>query len=90
MHTFLIAKDQCISDTHTIVNLQGKPGMKYAVSIQFTNKPRRAKFAEGWPGTPEENITRLSDAGFIMDSLQPKCRNCDRKLALIATFHLMR
>lgn len=80
MNTFLIAKEQNISKTHTIVNLQGKTGMKYAVNIQFTDKPRRARFSEGWPKTPEENMVRLTEAGFIMDSLQPKCRNCDRML----------
>ena len=45
MNTHLIAKEQAVSDTHTIVNLQGKVDMKYSVSIQFSDKPRRAAFA---------------------------------------------
>lgn len=76
MNTYLIAKEQAVSDTHTIVNLQGKIDMKYAVSIQFSDKPRRAAFAEGWPKTKEENIERLAEAGFILDRMVQKCSNC--------------
>ncbi|KAK3707830.1 hypothetical protein LTR37_011832 [Vermiconidia calcicola] len=76
MQTYLIAKEQQVSDTHTIVNLQGKADQKYVVSIQFGAKPRRAKFAEGWPSSPEENLTRLVEAGWPMDRMVPKCDNC--------------
>ena len=79
MNTHLIAKQQEVADTHTIVNLQGAIDQKYAVSIQFTAKPRRAKFAEGWPESKEDNLARLSEAGFILDRMVPKCTNCDRK-----------
>ena len=77
MNTHLIAKEQTISDTHTIVNLQGMIDQKYAVSIQFTDKPKRAAFAEGWPKDKEDNITRLAEAGFILDGMVQKCSNCD-------------
>lgn len=77
MNTFLIAKEQAIADTHTIVNLQGKSGLKYVVSFQFSAKPKRAKFAEGWPTSPEDNMTRLEEAGFVMDGLVMKCSNCN-------------
>jgi hypothetical protein len=80
MNTYLVAKEQQVSDTHTIVNLQGATGQKYVLSFQFSSRPRRAKFAEGWPSTPEENMSRLAEAGFVMDSLIPKCSNCDGKL----------
>ena len=79
MNTFLIAKKQDIADTHTIVNLQGQPDQKYVLSFQKSAKPRRAKFAEGWPETPEENLVRLAEAGFVMDSLVTKCSNCGGK-----------
>jgi hypothetical protein len=79
MNTYLIAKEQQVSDTHIIVNLQGKGDQTYVVSIQFSNKPRRAKFAEGWPNTPEDNMVRLAEAGFPMDRMVPKCDNCGRK-----------
>ena len=75
--TFLIAKEQAISVTHTIVNLGGKPGQKFVVSIQWTDKPRRAKFAEGWPDSKEENVARLVEAGFILDGFVTKCDNCN-------------
>ena len=76
MKTYLIAKKQDISATHTIVNLQGKNDQTYSVSIQFSQKPRRAKFAEGWPTDAEENMTRLPEAGFIMDRMEQQCSNC--------------
>lgn len=74
--THLIAKEQEISETHTIVNLQGKTGCKYVVSFQLSDKPRRPKFAAGWPSSKEENLQRLQDAGYIMDGMKPKCGNC--------------
>lgn len=76
MNTFIIAKEQVIADTHTIINFQGKPGQKYVVSYQFSAKPKRAKFAEGWPTTPDDNRIRLSEAGIVMDGLVQKCTNC--------------
>ncbi|CAK3951672.1 DNA-binding HEXBP [Lecanosticta acicola] len=77
MNTRLIAKEQELSAAHTIINFQGKPDMKYVVSIQWSDKPKRAKFAEGWPSSTEENLLRLAEAGFIVDSLVPKCSNCN-------------
>jgi hypothetical protein len=79
MNTYLIGKEQQVADTHTIFNLQGKGDQTYVVSIQFTNTPRRAKFAEGWPTSVEQNMTRLAEAGFPMDRMVPKCDNCGRK-----------
>ena len=77
MNTYLIAKEQPISDMHTIVNLQGKQDLKFVVSFQWSDKPRRAKFAEGWPESKEDNLTRLAEAGFVMDGLKMKCSNCN-------------
>ncbi|EME77079.1 uncharacterized protein MYCFIDRAFT_180412 [Pseudocercospora fijiensis CIRAD86] len=72
----IIAKEQTIADTHTIINLQGKSGMKYVVSYQFSDKPKRAKFSAGWPASQEDNRTRLAEAGVVMDGLVLKCGNC--------------
>ncbi|KAK4626220.1 DNA-binding protein HEXBP [Fulvia fulva] len=77
MNTYLIAKEQPVSDMHTIVNLQGKQELRYVVSFQWSDKPRRAKFAEGWPESKEDNLTRLAEAGFVMDGLKMKCTNCN-------------
>ena len=77
MNIHLIAKEQEIAASYTIVNFQGVKDLKYVVSFQFSAKPKRAKFAEGWPATPEENMERLVEAGIVMDSYVPKCRRCE-------------
>ncbi|KAK5112715.1 hypothetical protein LTR62_003813 [Meristemomyces frigidus] len=77
MHTYLIARKQEVASNHTIVNLQGVGDQEFVVSVQFTNKPRRAKFAEGWPESPEDNLHRLSKAGLPMDRYEQKCHNCN-------------
>lgn len=77
MNTHLIAKEQELAESFTIVNFQGVKDLKYVVSFQFSDKPRRAKFAEGWPASPEENLARLAEAGIVMDSFVEKCRRCD-------------
>jgi len=77
MNIHIIAKEQSISDTMTIVNLQGKKDCKYVVSFQYGYKPSRPRFAAGWPLSAEDNFVRLMDAGYVKDSLIPKCRNCD-------------
>ena len=78
MKTHLIAKAQEVKDTHTIVNLQGKIDQEFVVSIQFSDKPRRAAFATGWPENAADNLVRLAKAGMVMDRLVTKCHNCDR------------
>lgn len=85
MNTHLIAKKQEIPGTFTIVDLQGNVGREFVVSFQFTEKPRRAKFAEGWPSSKEENLERLKNSGLPVESGVPKCRNCDRKLSFLCT-----
>ncbi|KAK3657840.1 hypothetical protein LTR56_002219 [Elasticomyces elasticus] len=77
MNTHLIAKQQEVGKTHTIVNLQGKEDQEYVVSIQFSAKPRRAAFADGYPSSQEENLTRLAKAGFPVNNFQQVCKNCD-------------
>ncbi|TKX20844.1 putative nucleic acid binding protein 22 [Elsinoe australis] len=73
----LVAKEQPIADTKTICNLQGKRDCTYVVSFQAGYKPTRPKFASGWPTSAEDNMTRLADAGYVMDRGIPKCGNCD-------------
>ena len=77
MNTYLIARQQEVSDLHTIANLQGAVDQKYTVSIQFSQQPRRAKMALAWPSSPAENMERLAEAGFPIDSLKVKCMNCN-------------
>ena len=60
----------------TIVNLQGKTDCKYVIGYYFSIKPKRAKFAQGFPTSEEENFERLKDAGEAMENVIPVCRNC--------------
>lgn len=62
--------------TQTLVNLQGKLDCKYEVGFYFSNKPRRAILAQGWPSSTDENFKRLEDAGTPMDRGVPKCQRC--------------
>lgn len=63
----------------TSVNLQGKGDCEYVIGYYYSPKPKRAKFAEGFPSSPEENLERLKDAGTPMQHVLPFCYNCDRK-----------
>ena len=76
MNFHLIAKKQKVSQTHTIVNLQGKGDQGYVVSFQFGAKPKRKKAEEGWPESAEDNILRLAEAGLVLDRLVALCGNC--------------
>lgn len=76
-------------DTMTIVNLQGKIDCKYTVTFAFSPKPRNAKIAERWPNSPEENLARLGDAGFVLDRMIPKCENCGGKLTHLSSCQQM-
>ncbi|KAK5735184.1 hypothetical protein LTR17_008352 [Elasticomyces elasticus] len=77
MNTYLIAKQQEVGKTHTIVNFQGKEDQEYVVSIQFSAKPRRAAMADSYPSSPEDNLVRLAKAGFPMSNNLQICRNCE-------------
>ena len=76
MNFHIIAMKQEISDTHTIINLQGEKDQEYALSFQLSDKPRRAINVDRWPATPEENLERLEKAGFVVDGFVTKCHNC--------------
>lgn len=77
LQTHLVAKEaEKPSDVHTIVNLQGQPDQKFIISFQHSLKPKRAKFATGYPETEDENFERLQSAGFVMDRMVDKCFNC--------------
>jgi len=73
---FLVAVEREVSDVMTIVNFQGKIDCRYHLQPHFSLKPRRAAFAQFWPKSPEENMERLKESGFMMDRGVPKCDNC--------------
>jgi hypothetical protein len=75
---FLIAKQQEVAANMTIVDLIGTPECEFVLSIQLSDKPRRAKFAQGWPESKEQNLVRLASTGYVEDRGVPLCRNCDQ------------
>lgn len=77
LRTWLIARQQEVSPTHTIVNIQGQADQEFVVSFQYGLAPRRAKTADSWPKTVEENLERLKRAGFVRDRMVPLCHNCN-------------
>ncbi|KAK4456946.1 hypothetical protein QBC42DRAFT_189805, partial [Cladorrhinum samala] len=63
--------------TLTNMDLQGKVGKKYTVTYRLQFQPQRPREREGWPKSEEENYERLADAGELVPSYVPKCKNCD-------------
>lgn len=64
----------------TLVNLQGIEDQKYVVRLQRGAKPRRSGLISGLlAATPQENLDRLDEAGFVMDGLKPYCARCKQK-----------
>jgi hypothetical protein len=90
LSVYLIAKQQDIAPNMTIVDLVGNAKRHFVLSVQLSPKPRRAKLAQGWPESPEQNLERLSSAGFVQDCGVPMCGNCGelghiRKVSFVPT-----
>ncbi|OSS43963.1 hypothetical protein B5807_11455 [Epicoccum nigrum] len=73
---FLIAKKQEVAPNMTVIDMLGNPDRKYVLTVQLSDKPRRAKLKEGWPENAEQNKERLASAGFLQDRGVPLCSNC--------------
>ncbi|KAH4029336.1 hypothetical protein HBI70_193480 [Parastagonospora nodorum] len=73
---YLIAKKQDIAANMTIVDLIGNAKRENVLSVQLSAKPRRAKMAQGWPESPEQNLERLASCGYVEDIGVPLCGNC--------------
>ncbi|KAK4224734.1 hypothetical protein QBC38DRAFT_511585 [Podospora fimiseda] len=65
-----------VSGTLTNMDLQGNIKKKYTVSYRFQFNPQRPREREGWPKDEAESFERLADAGELVPSFIPKCRNC--------------
>lgn len=74
---WLIGLERQLIDVFTNMDLQGNAGKTYSISYRFSDKPERPREIEGWPKGEEEILARLDDAGEVVDSGKPKCRNCD-------------
>jgi len=70
-----------IPPTQTIVDLQGNEDKKYTVTFQKGLTGRRARLAQDgrYPKDNDENAERLANAGFVKESFELMCRNCNRK-----------
>lgn len=60
----------------TNMDLQGNMGKKWSVSYRFSDKPERPVEADGWPGSREEILARLDDAGDPSNSGKSRCSRC--------------
>lgn len=69
----------------TIVDLVGNVDRKYVIGFYFSQKPRRVSAVETFPKTPEENLERLQNAGFLMDRMVPQCSRCGGERPLIGS-----
>ena len=73
----LIAMEASLLGNKTLVNLQGVQNQKYIVKLQLGEKPKRTMMVMKFQtADKEENLKRLEEAGFIMDSYQVFCVRC--------------
>lgn len=77
INLWLIATERTLIEIFTNMDLQGNMGKKYTISYRFSDKPQRPREREGWPQDHAEILSRLEDAGDVVDSGKPKCTNCD-------------
>lgn len=73
---WLICTERDLIDTFTNMDLQGKIDKKYSISVRFSDKPERPREVDVWPNGDGEILTRLDDAGMVVDRGVPKCYNC--------------
>ncbi|KAI1092634.1 hypothetical protein F5B19DRAFT_198308 [Rostrohypoxylon terebratum] len=60
----------------TLMDLQGNLDKKYRVQYRWSDKPLRGREKEIFPKSAEENMERLRDAGEVVHTDIPQCRNC--------------
>ena len=73
---YLVALQQDVAVNMTIVDMIGNPERQFVLTIQLSEKPRRAKMLVDWPKDSAENLQRLASAGFVQDRGVPLCSNC--------------
>ncbi|KAL6699812.1 hypothetical protein J3F84DRAFT_404782 [Trichoderma pleuroticola] len=73
---WLISTQRELIDTFTNMDLQGNIDKKYSVSVRFSDKPERPREINVWPDGIDEILSRLDDAGIVVDRGVPKCYNC--------------
>lgn len=76
INLWLIASERSLINVFANMDLQGNMGKKYTVSYRFSEQPQRPRERDGWPSTREELLSRLDDAGEVVEVGIPKCLNC--------------
>ncbi|KAI6752749.1 hypothetical protein HG530_013501 [Fusarium avenaceum] len=82
---WLIPTERSLVQVFTNMDIQGNIDKKYTVSYRFVEKPDRPREIEGWPKDREEHLSRLDDAGEVVDRGVPLCMNC-KELGHISKF----
>ncbi|KAH6899857.1 hypothetical protein B0T10DRAFT_9331 [Thelonectria olida] len=82
---WLVATEKPLIVLFTNMDLQGNMGKKYTVSYRFSEKPDRPREIEGWPRDRDELLSRLDDAGIVVDKGVPLCLNC-KELGHVSKF----
>ncbi|EWC48845.1 hypothetical protein DRE_00150 [Drechslerella stenobrocha 248] len=79
----LVAVKKEITNSQTIVDLQGNLNKEFVVTFQSSLKGRRSRFATSnagrFPENDDENFKRLGNAGFVQESFIPWCGNCKQR-----------
>ncbi|KFA73390.1 hypothetical protein S40288_09028 [Stachybotrys chartarum IBT 40288] len=73
---WLIATERGLLSVFTNMDLQGNLGKKYSISYRFSEFPNKPREKYGWPETREEILSRLDDAGDVVNTGLPVCMNC--------------
>jgi hypothetical protein len=71
-----MSKEIEIPKTRTLVSMGGIPNQTHLLVFNWSPEPTRTLFAQGWPDSPEQNLTNLATAGLEVDRGVTVCRNC--------------
>ncbi|KAJ5777870.1 Zinc knuckle CX2CX4HX4C [Penicillium odoratum] len=76
IYVIAVEREKVEADVYTLIDLQGNLDQEFAVMFfRGPNSPRTSLDAR-WPGSPEENLARLENAGQAFDRQVLKCHNC--------------
>ncbi|KAG4287760.1 hypothetical protein FPRO06_05412 [Fusarium proliferatum] len=82
---WLIPTERTLVQVFTNMDLQGHIDKKYTISYRFVEQADRPRELEGWPKSRDELLSRLDDAGEVVDRGVPLCLNC-KELGHISKF----
>lgn len=75
---YFIALNKPVPTGMVNMDLQGNLDKKHTVSLRFSEKCPRPREREFWPKDTAENLERLEDAGDLVNTHLPRCRNCEQ------------